>query len=88
MADIEGVDREQQVLFPEVLDEYVTAENPVRFIDAFLASLDLAALGYRLLGLTAPICRLSLSAWFEGPLRRIAALPVHRSPRSRAWGLP
>lgn len=44
---IEGVDREQQVIFPEVLDEYVTAENPVRFIDAFVASLDLAALGFQ-----------------------------------------
>jgi transposase len=47
MGYIEGVDREQQVLFPEVLDEYVTAENPVRFIDAFVASLDLAALGFQ-----------------------------------------
>ena len=47
MGYIEGVAREQQVLFPEVLDEYVTAENPVRFIDAFVASLDLTALGFQ-----------------------------------------
>ncbi len=33
MGYIEGVDRDQQVLFPEVLDDYVGAENPVRFID-------------------------------------------------------
>src|SRR6266540_110233 len=46
MSYIEGVACEQQVLFPEVLDEYVTAENPVRFIDAFVASLDLTALGF------------------------------------------
>ena len=46
MGYIEGVAREQQVLFPEVLDEYLTAENPVRFIDAFVASLDLTALGF------------------------------------------
>jgi transposase len=45
MGYIEGVNRGQQVLFPEVLDDYVGAENPVRFIDAFVASLDLAALG-------------------------------------------
>jgi transposase len=45
MGYIEGVDRDQQVLFPEVLDDYVGAENPVRFIDAFVASLDLTALG-------------------------------------------
>ena len=45
MGYIEGVDRDQQVLFPEVLDDYVGPENPVRFIDAFVASLDLTALG-------------------------------------------
>lgn len=47
MGYIEGCDRDQQVLFPEVLDEYITAENPVRFLDAFVTSLDLVALGFR-----------------------------------------
>lgn len=47
MGYIEGCDRDQQVLFPEVLDEYITADNPVRFLDAFVTSLDLAALGFR-----------------------------------------
>ncbi len=46
MGYITGADREQQLLFPEVLDEYVGAENPVRFIDAFVTSLDLKALGF------------------------------------------
>jgi transposase len=41
-----GVDREQQILFPETLDEYVSPDNPVRFIDAFVAKLDMAALGF------------------------------------------
>ena len=41
-----GVDREQQILFPETLDEYVSADNPVRFIDAFVAELDMAGLGF------------------------------------------
>ena len=45
MAYIAGTDRDQQVLFPEVLDDYVGADNPVRFIDAFVASLDLTTLG-------------------------------------------
>jgi transposase len=44
MGYIGGVDRNQQVLLPEVLDDYVGAENPVRFIDAFVASLDRIAL--------------------------------------------
>jgi len=47
MSFIDGIDRQQQVLFPEALDEYVTAENPVRFLDVFVASLDLAALGFQ-----------------------------------------
>lgn len=47
MGYITGADREQQLLFPEVLDEYVGADNPVRFIDAFVASLDLGALRFQ-----------------------------------------
>lgn len=42
----EGVGRDQQVLFPETLDEYVAEDNPVRFIDAFVAGLDLFALEF------------------------------------------
>lgn len=47
MGYIEGADRAQQVLFPEVLDDYVRTDNPVRFIDAFVTSLDLVALGFQ-----------------------------------------
>jgi transposase len=35
------------VLLPEVLDDFVGADNPVRFLDAFVAQLDLAALGFQ-----------------------------------------
>lgn len=41
-----GVDRDQQILFPEALDDYVSADNPVRVIDAFVSGLDMAALGF------------------------------------------
>ena len=41
-----GLDRSQTLLFPERLEDYVAAENPVRFLDAFAASLDLRALGF------------------------------------------
>jgi transposase len=47
MRYIQGVDRDQSLLFPELVDEYITNANPVRFIDAFVDSLDLAALGFR-----------------------------------------
>ena len=41
-----GLDRSQTLLFPERLEDYVAAENPVRFLDAFVCSLDLHALGF------------------------------------------
>src|SRR5919206_2043243 len=46
MAHLTGHDRSQTLLLPESLDEYVAAENPVRFIEAFVDSLDLAAAGF------------------------------------------
>jgi transposase len=44
---IEGTDRQQAWLLPERLEDYVSADNPVRFLDAFVDSLDLAALGFQ-----------------------------------------
>jgi len=41
-----GLDRSQTLLFPERLEDYIAAENPVRFLDAFVHSLDLHALGF------------------------------------------
>ena len=46
MGYIAGLAREQLILFPESLDEYITADNPVRFIDAWVDRLELAALGF------------------------------------------
>jgi transposase len=47
MAYIAGPDRSQAVLLPEVLDDYVRPDNPVRFLDAFVAQLELGALGFQ-----------------------------------------
>ncbi len=41
-----GLDRSQTLLFPERLEDYIAAQNPVRFLDAFVGSLDLHALGF------------------------------------------
>ena len=41
-----GLDRSQTLLFPERLEDYIGPENPVRFLDAFVAALDLHALGF------------------------------------------
>jgi transposase len=46
MPHITGHDRFQTLLLPESLDDYVGAENPVRFIEAFVDGLDLAAAGF------------------------------------------
>jgi transposase len=42
----QGLDREQIHLLPERLEDYVGPDHPVRFLDAFVASLDLRALGF------------------------------------------
>src|ERR1039457_668325 len=41
-----GLDRSQTLLFPERLEDYIAPENPVRFLDAFVAKQDLAGLGF------------------------------------------
>jgi transposase len=46
MAHVTGQSRYQSTLFPEVLDEVVGRDDPVRVIDAFVETLDLAALGF------------------------------------------
>ena len=47
MGHIPGLDRQQSVLCPASLDDYRDAANPVRFLDAFVDSLDWNALGLR-----------------------------------------
>jgi len=44
---VTGNHRNQTILFPDTLDKYVDAENPVRFIDAFIDSLNLEKLGFK-----------------------------------------
>ena len=46
MTHIPGSDRSQLLLLPEAIDDYVAADNPVRFIDAFVDTLDLKAAGF------------------------------------------
>jgi transposase len=46
MGYIHGLDRDQRVLFPDSLDDYIDEANPVRFLDVFVTGLDLKALGF------------------------------------------
>ncbi len=43
---IEGIDRDQAILLPERLDDYVGDDSPVRAIDAFINMLKLSELGF------------------------------------------
>jgi len=43
---IEGEDRSQITLFPERLEDYVSEDNPVRVVDAFVDHLELGGLGF------------------------------------------
>ncbi|SRR6266436_2832776 len=46
MSYIEGRDRNQSVLFPPTLDEYIAESNPVRAVAAFLEALDFKAMKF------------------------------------------
>ena len=41
-----GSDRSQTVMFPPLVDDYVSNDNPVRFIEAYVENLDLSELGF------------------------------------------
>src|SRR3954451_18862810 len=43
---VEGEDRRQATLLPDCLDDYVTEDNPVRIVEAFIDELDRATLGF------------------------------------------
>ena len=43
---IEGTDRSQVTLFPDRLEDWIDADNPVRVIDAFIDALDLNGLRF------------------------------------------
>jgi len=46
-SHIQGQGRSQVTLFPESLDDFVSEDNPVRVIDAFVDHLDLHSLGFQ-----------------------------------------
>ena len=43
---IQGEDRRQDFLLPASLDDYISDENPVRAVEAFIDALDLKALEF------------------------------------------
>lgn len=47
MSYIEGEDRGQRILFPEVLDDYISEDNVVRFVDAYVDGLEMEELEFK-----------------------------------------
>jgi len=47
MKYIEGISRVQKTLLPDCIEDYVTENNPVRVIDAFVDSLNMKELGFK-----------------------------------------
>ena len=47
MPYVVGEDRKQSILFPEALDDYISEDNLVRVIDAYIEQLDIVDLGFR-----------------------------------------
>src|SRR5207253_4267240 len=43
---VKGEERSQDVLFPERLEDWISEDNPVRVVDAFVDELDLRTLGF------------------------------------------
>ena len=47
MPYVQGEDRNQTILFPESIDEYITEDNVVRIIDEYVEQLNLKFLGFK-----------------------------------------
>ncbi|WHH60670.1 transposase [Petroclostridium sp. X23] len=47
MRYIEGIARKRKIAYPEYIDDYITDDNQVRVIDAFVDTLDLVQLSFK-----------------------------------------
>lgn len=47
MNHITGTPREQLIMFPDAIEDYISPENPVHFLDAFVDTLDMSTLGFQ-----------------------------------------
>ncbi len=62
--------------FPETLEEYVDKDNPVRFIDAFVESLNLEKLGFKH-SIPCDLCRPSYFNWLVFILKDFWHAPMN-----------
>jgi transposase len=47
MGHKKGESRDQKILFPDTIDDYIERNNPVRFLDAFVEKLDAKELEFK-----------------------------------------
>lgn len=47
MSFVEGTNRDQETMFPPALEDYVSEDNPVRVLDAFIGKLDMVKLEFQ-----------------------------------------
>ena len=78
MAHVSGQSRNQATLFPEVADDLVPQDHPVRVIDAFVDSLDLAQLGFSRVAAAAT----GRPPYAPGDLLKLYVYGVHNQVRS------
>src|SRR2546430_1998539 len=79
MTHISGFGRGQLLLLPEAIDDYVGCDNPARFIDAFVARLDLAAAGVQPV---APKVTAAADERLDDDLRRLDAGDIEEASTS------
>lgn len=46
MAFIKGINRDQKMMFPEYVEDYVAEDNPIRVIDEYVEALDFKKMGF------------------------------------------
>lgn len=46
MAFITGIDRNQKIMFPEYVEDYIEEDNPVRVIDEYIETIDFSEMGF------------------------------------------
>jgi hypothetical protein len=63
--NIKGSSRSQATLFPEMLEDFVAKENPVRVIDVFVEGLDLENLGFKVFALRQQVVLVTIPLYFS-----------------------
>jgi len=46
MAFIKGIDRNQKIMFPEYIEDYIKEDNPIKIIDEYVDTLDFKQMGF------------------------------------------